>query len=234
MSTPDTPADPRPQLYAVNDAYASVQGEGVKTGVPMVFLRLHGCGVGCVFCDTKETWAKDSRHRVLALEDALGANPKWTIARAGDIALCLATRFPGPRWCLVTGGEPAEQDLGPLVAALYDCFSGVAVETSGTAPGVLNCGACWVTLSPKVGMPGGKAILPEVVRVADEIKWVVGAQRDLDALDAFLVEHAVPPQIPVCLQPMSANPKATQLCTETAIRRAWRLSVQTHKLLGLR
>lgn len=220
--------------YRVNDVYATLQGEGCQAGVPMALVRLQGCGVGCPWCDTRETWTAPPSHRVGSLEEAAGPGPAWCEAAAETVARRARDLAPAMRWALVTGGEPAEQDLVPLAAALHAEGFRVALETSGTAPGFRGAAIDWFTLSPKVGMPGGRAVLADAVARADEVKWPVGKPADLDALDAFLAEQAPRPETIVCLQPLSTNPRATQLCVETAMRRGWRLSVQAHKFLGLR
>lgn len=227
-------------MVLVNDIYATVQGEGVQTGVPMVLLRLHGCGVGCPWCDTKETWAIDpSQEEVLDgldLTPILGANPRHARLSGTEIAVYIRQRFPSMHWVLVTGGEPADQDLRSLVAALHDAGYQVALETSGTATGHVHARFDWVCVSPKIDMPGGRQVLGPALAMANEIKHVVGTQQDIDRLDALLQEHAIilNSEVQVCLQPVSKSPKATQLCVETVQERGgWRLSIQTHKYLGL-
>jgi 7-carboxy-7-deazaguanine synthase len=140
---------------------------------------------------------------------------------------------PGLAWVLLTGGEPAEQELGPLVDALHGKGFKVALETSGTAPGWRGAAIDWFCLSPKLGMPGGRAILRDAIDRADEIKMPVGRTQDVDNLAVLLALRTTPGVTP-CLQPLSANPKATALCVEECLRRGWRLSVQTHKALGVR
>lgn len=223
-------------LYRVNDIYPSIQGEGVQTGVPMVILRLHGCGVGCSFCDTKETWNVDERTRVFHIDEAIGATPAWVQLSASEIAYTIATRHrPGPQWVLITGGEPAEQDLRDLATALHDAGYKIALETSGTATGHLRAKIDWVCVSPKINMPGGKHIVPNVVSAADEIKMVIGKQDDIQKLEELLSTCRVDLQKTIiCLQPMSLSRRATDLCIQTAMRRGWRLSIQTHKLVGIR
>lgn len=222
-------------MYACNDLYAAIQGEGCLSGTPMALVRLHGCPVGCPFCDTKETWHADPANRRDVPSDALGTNPLWFEAEAPDIAR-LARRLGGPavRWALVTGGEPALRDLNPLVDALHAEGFKAAVETSGTALGHVGAGFDWVCVSPKIGMPGGLVVLPEALALADEIKYVVGKTADLETLAGLLASSPLKAGVEVCLQPLSLNPKATELCTRTAMERGWRLSLQTHRLLGLR
>lgn len=234
--------------YRVNDIYRCIQGEGCQTGVPMVLLRLHGCGVGCAWCDTKETWQVDRLNRVDSIAEALGTNSRWTDMGEMLLALYIRQEFPGPNWVLLTGGEPAEQDLAPLVAALQCQGYKVAIETSGTALGHVNAGADWVCVSPKFvarrsgmhgnvfidTMPGCKALLAEAMAEADEFKVVVGREDDITVAEDLLATTPFRKNVTVCLQPVSASPKATELCIRECERRGWRLSVQTHKLLSLR
>lgn len=219
--------------YRVNDVYTAIQGEGCQTGTPMVLLRLHGCSVGCPWCDTKETWAITPENQVEYLSEALGANPKYAVVDETKIAQHISAFHTGPKWVLLTGGEPAAQNIGDLVAELHAYGYKVAIETSGTALGFLGTGIDWVCVSPKIGMPGGLAVLREAVAVADEIKMVVGKPADLDRLAQLLADCPGKPDRQICLQPVSQSEAATQLCIETVQARGWRLSVQLHKLLRL-
>jgi 7-carboxy-7-deazaguanine synthase len=82
----------------------------------------------------------------------------------------------------VTGGEPAQYGLRPLVGALKAKGCRAVLETSGTDAGHFDAGSDWVCVSPKSNMPGGKVVRPEALAGADEIKHVVGRQRDIDDL----------------------------------------------------
>lgn len=219
-------------MYPVNDCYTCIQGEGVQTGVAMVLLRLHGCDVGCAFCDTKETWLFDQLNERTQIADILGANSCYTYASAQQIADYIRANHPGPKWVLATGGEPAQYPLKALVEALHGFGYKVALETSGTETGHIGAGCDWVCVSPKINMPGGKTIKPEALEVADEIKHVVGIQRDIDTLDELLTQVNLKQNAQICLQPVSLSKKATELCIETVQRRGWRLSVQVHKYLN--
>jgi 7-carboxy-7-deazaguanine synthase len=121
-----------------------------------------------------------------------------------------------------------------LVGALKAEGYRVAMETSGTETGQLDAGFEWVCVSTKLNMPGGKVVQPEALAGADEIKHVVGWQRDIDDLEALIAEYPLKPNVQICLQPVSLSRKATQLCIETVPARGWQLSVQTHKYLGAR
>lgn len=220
--------------YRVNDLYACIQGEGQNTGLPMALLRLHGCPVGCPWCDTKETWAVDPDFRVDILDAALGANPAYCELPPITIAQEIRIRYPSLSWVLLTGGEPAEQPLAPLVAALQGEDLRVALETSGTAPGHVGVGLDWVCVSPKFDMPGGKAVRRDAVAEADEITWVVGRQEHIDRLLQFIDEYALADHVAIAVQPLSQSSKATDLCIEACHRYGWHLSIQAHKYLNIR
>lgn len=221
-------------LYPVNDCYVCVQGEGSLTGMAMVLLRLHGCDVGCPWCDTKETWAFESVLEQASLADALGTDGKFARLSADAILSHIQTHAAGPKWILITGGEPAQYDLKSLVTTLQVAGYKCAIETSGTEVGHMDAGIDWVCVSPKIDMPGGKEVLPETWETADEIKFVVGKQSDIDVLDSWLDRVTLKPTAEICLQPISVSEKATKICLDTVQARGWRLSIQTHKLIGVR
>ena len=233
--------------YPVNAIYPAIQGEGSMTGTPMVLLRLQGCTVGCAFCDTKETWDLDSKFQRPA--DALDViftdvpNSSWVLLSPGKIAAMIRHKFPRFNWVLLTGGEPAQYGLTHLVAALHKKGFKVALETSGTAGGHIGARCDWVTVSPKVQ----KELIAEVLSGADELKFVIGKESDIDDAMGLLVAMDEPDvdedagagyeeladQV-ICLQPMSQGTRATALCVDACLRYGWRLSVQIHKYLGLR
>jgi 7-carboxy-7-deazaguanine synthase len=219
--------------YPVNNVYYTIQGEGLQTGLPAVFLRLHGCNVGCPFCDTKETWEMDSKQAVDNIE-AAGLEPSaYSWQSAESIAAYIQQQWPEAPWVVITGGEPALYPLAELVECLHGLDKSVAIETSGTADGHVNAAFDWVTVSPKIKMPGNLAISAAAVAVADEIKHVVGREQDIQQLDEFLAEYSLKPNAKICLQPMSQSQRATDLAVKVVKERGWRLSVQTHKYIDL-
>lgn len=218
------------QSYYVNDIYTTIQGEGCLTGVAMVLVRLQGCGVGCPWCDTKETWQEgqfDQTEKYLS--GALGSNEKYVSMTAEKIAEMVKNHYPGPKWILVTGGEPGEQHLAPLVTKLHKFGYKVALETSGTMTGQLKASFDWVCVSPKIGMPGGRLLHTGAIEEADEIKMVVGRQNDIDNLIDLIDNYNLKENVQICLQPVSRSEKATDLCMEYVTRMGWRLSLQVHK-----
>lgn len=227
-------------IYQVNDIYPTIQGEGVLAGVPMVLIRLQGCAVGCAFCDTKETWEISGKNKT-KFRDALGTNERWADASDVDIVNYCHAVACGERWALLTGGEPCQQEIGPLVKRLQSVGFKVALETSGTAPIDALASACldWVCVSPKIDQPGGKRVYSQVIGRANEIKFVVGKKSDVETLKDNLKKwkeklKSWNDATEILLQPMSMNEKATQICMDAATKHGWRISIQTHKVLAIR
>lgn len=205
----------RPNEYGIVRIYPTIQGEGGQTGIPMTIVRLQGCPVGCVFCDTPESWVLPNETEMKSSEEI--------------VATVLPTR---QHWALITGGEPAWYDLSLLTEALRKRNIKTSLETSGVYP--ITGAWDWITVSPK---PRG--LLPfndRVLLLATELKWLVGKQDDIAALERFLGTYGGPRrgQTRVSIQPISTSAKATQLCLDTLVRHPeWRLSLQTHKLLEI-
>ena len=218
--------------YPVNEVFVTVQGEAKYTGTPCMFIRLQGCDVGCPWCDTKHTWdavpedeidpsdliareAKDDKHWAMMDEHQL---------------LCLV-REAKVKHVVLTGGEPCDHDLHALTRVMAQDRITVQIETSGTSE--IKMYDAWVTLSPKIDMPGGLKVRQDAVDRANEIKFPVGKQTDVEKLLQFLRDYKVHPRKKVWLQPLSQNPKATQLCLATCYKHNFNLSVQTHKYIGV-
>ena len=201
MSTPFT--------YPVMERFPTLQGEGVWTGHAAWFIRLGGCDVGCSWCDVKESWPVEAHPRV---------DVGTLVQEAVDSGL--------PR-VVVTGGEPAMHDLGPLTAALQDAGLATHLETSGTHP--VSGDWDWVTLSPKKFKP----CLEEWYNAADELKVVVVNSHDLQ----WAEEHAekLVPGTAQFLQPEWDRRDEVMERVLQRIQEApqWRLSLQTHKFIGL-
>ncbi len=221
-------------MIAINDIYSSIQGEGVLTGTPMVIIRLQGCGVGCPFCDTKETWKPHEKFRVETIESALGTNPRWTMVAPPDVAVFARSLSKRIDWALITGGEPAEQSLKELVTSLHEAGFLTALETSGTANGFLGAGFDWICISPKFNMPGGKPVKPHLLELADEVKAVVSSSMDVFRLMNIAAGKSLPADCIISLQPESMDKAMTDLCVAVCKDHGWRLSLQTHRFIDAR
>lgn len=220
--------------YPINEMFQTLQGEGLYTGVPAIFIRLQGCPVGCSWCDTKHTWDKLA-DRETSLGDILLKTVEtdaWGAADAEALIGVIHQHGWTAKHVVITGGEPCIHDLTPLTAALQQQGFGCQIETSGTH-NVRCTPETWVTVSPKVNMRGGYDVLDQALVRADEVKHPVARQRDVDALDDLLATLSDDKARIIALQPISQKDEATRLCIETCIARNWRLSMQTHKYLNI-
>jgi len=207
--------------YAVKEIYYTLQGEGANAGRPAVFLRFAGCNLWtgreadreravCRFCDTEFVGT-----------DGPGGG---SFADAESLARTVTGAWQGEatsQFVVCTGGEPLLQLDGPAIESLHRAGFTVAVETNGTQP--VPPGIDWVCVSPK-------ADAPLVVTHGDELKLVYpqeGGEPDRYAGLAFT--HFF-------LQPMDGpdRERNTQLSMAYCLSHPrWRLSLQTHKYLGI-
>ncbi|VFP83354.1 7-carboxy-7-deazaguanine synthase QueE [Candidatus Erwinia haradaeae] len=219
--------------YPINSIFQTLQGEGVYTGVPAIFIRLQGCTIGCNWCDTKYTWNKRTTREIPWQEvllkteesDHWGTSDETTVLRT--ITRCGWTA----KHIVITGGEPCLHDLRPLTIALQSAGFTCQIETSGTSI-VLCTAETWVTVSPKINMRSKYSVLPQALTRADEIKHPVSCQRDIDMLISCLNTLDDPKKRVIALQPINHISHAIQLCIKNCIARNWRLSLQTHKYLN--
>lgn len=222
-------------MLPINEIFDTIQGEAYWTGTPSTFVRLQGCPVGCPWCDTKHTWHvfPDTETSPALMLDKLRDSPAYALTTVDQIVAECRQRH-----VVLTGGEPCMYDLVELTTALGKAGKKVQVETSGTFEIHVD-EFTWVTLSPKIDMPGGYVVLASAAERANEIKMPVGKRADVEKLQSFLLDYEVDKR-PVLLkpviwlQPLSQSPKATELCIAAASEHGWRLSLQTHKFLGVR
>lgn len=207
--------------YAVKEIFLTLQGEGAQAGRRAVFCRFAGCNLWsgreqdrataqCRFCDT----------------DFVGINGQGggRFATGADLAEAIAASWGDSaeqRYVVLTGGEPMLQVDLPLIDALHGHGFTVAIETNGTLPVLPSID--WICVSPKAGN-----LL--IQRKGDELKLVWPQDGvDLDELEALDFQHRL-------LQPMDGPDCAanTQHAMDMVMARpAWRLTLQTHKMLGI-
>ncbi|KJG03385.1 7-carboxy-7-deazaguanine synthase QueE [Photobacterium angustum] len=221
-------------MYKINEVFETIQGEGVFTGVPAIFVRLQVCPVGCSWCDTKQTWTAEPQDLV-SLDQIMaktGDSPLWTNLDANGVVQLLQDQKYTAKHVVITGGEPCIYDLRPLTQALEEAGFNCQIETSGTSE-IQTSDNTWVTVSPKINMKAKLPVLASSLARANEIKHPVGTSKDIEQLDTLIDGVTLKPDVTIALQPISQKTRATELCIETCIQRNWRLSIQTHKYLAI-
>lgn len=191
----------------VNEIFYSLQGEGFHTGTPTIFIRLSGCNLRCAFCDTlHEPFEELSEEEII---ERIAPYPASLV--------------------VVTGGEPALQLTESLVDLLHVQNKYVAVETNGTRP--LPANVDWITLSPKQSFVGDKGKV--VLSYADEVKVVYDGVHPIEQMveglesDNWFVQ-------PCDTGDERRNAELTAQCIDFVKDHPWwRLSIQTHKILGM-
>jgi 7-carboxy-7-deazaguanine synthase (Cx14CxxC type) len=209
--------------YAAKEIFYTLQGEGAQTGRAAVFCRFAGCNLWsgreqdraaavCQFCDTEFVGVDSPGGGSFESAEALAAaiEQKWHSKSA-----------PGRRFVVCTGGEPLLQLDASLIEALHARGFEIAVETNGTI--AAPAGIDWLCVSPKAG-----AELRQTT--GDELKLVYPQSgADPGRFEALAFRHFF-------LQPMDGPRLAanTQLALGYCLEHPrWRLSLQTHKLLGI-
>ena len=208
--------------YAVKEMFLTLQGEGVNAGARAVFVRFAGCNLWsgreadradavCRFCDT----------------DFVGVDGEGG-GRFADAAPLVAAaeghwgEGKAERFIVLTGGEPMLQVDDALIGALHAAGFRIAIESNGTLP--VHPGIDWVCISPKAGSD-------IVQRSGDELKLVWPQPgSDLDVLEAWDFHHRL-------IQPLDdAHAEANRAAAMALVmaRPWWRLTLQTHKMLGIR
>lgn len=223
-----------PVIYKINEVFQSIQGEGAFTGVPSIFIRVQGCPVGCPWCDTQHTWdippEKES-----SMEQVLQKNADsehWFAATAQQLLQMVKDNGYTAKHIIITGGEPCIYDLRQLSGAFLDNDYSVQIETSGTFA-LKTHPNTWITVSPKINMKGGYEVRTELLEAAHEIKHPIAMEKHLEELDELLEGKQLRADCLIYLQPISQQKRATELAVNTCITRNWRLSLQTHKYIGI-
>jgi len=191
------------------ETFHSVQGEGAWMGVNAFFIRLAGCDVGCPWCDTKISWNL-KKHPEIAIADL--------VSKAINAA---------PAIVVITGGEPLMHDLTELTRQLKNQGLRVHLETSGSHP--FSGSFDWVTFSPKQFKHPHASIYEQV----SELKVVVHDESDLIWAEQNAAK--VEPNVLKYVQAEWETARSKDLVMKYVLSHPdWRVSLQTHKLLGVR
>lgn len=186
---------------AKNGIFRTVQGEGALLGVPMTFIRLAGCSIGCPLCDTD--------YKV---------NSKMTATQIARTAKGMSPFFS---WVWITGGEPTDHKLGDLVRELHDYSLQVAVATAGHKPFDMNMPVSFLSVSPHDPSKWEQ-------KWGTELKLVPGLNgfhlKDFnDKLQGCRFDHKY-------AQPCDGLPGTVEECFRwVESHEGWRMTVQAHK-----
>ncbi|MBR3408592.1 MAG: radical SAM protein [Paludibacteraceae bacterium] len=217
-------------MYKINEVFYTLQGEGAHSGIPAVFVRFSGCNLRCPWCDTEfseftEMSADEIVREALSLYDIPNERRKMLV---------------------LTGGEPSLQVDAPLIDALHQAGFYICIETNGTRP--LPDGIDWITCSPKIVESRKSKVESQITTLAlhkvDEVKVVFTGTYDPEIWRSQLeAEHWL-------LQPLrytgewllnncdafedDRNDNLDDTVRYILSHPFWRLSVQLHKIVGLR
>lgn len=197
-------------LY-LNDVFWTIQGEGRHAGRRALFVRMPHCNLRCSWCDTK-----------------FDTHDQWDDGKLIEFA----TREKG-RFAVITGGEPLMHRHTPRVVALLKALNyEVAIETNGTFPVPLAMQPHqldWITCSPK--RDADYEVHEDLWRHVDEFKYVVDEGFDFE----LLARHQIDDGKVYSLSPEFGNLRANvdRILDFLASNPGWRLSLQTHKWIGV-
>ncbi|MBQ1874390.1 MAG: radical SAM protein [Paludibacteraceae bacterium] len=213
--------------YRVNEIFYTLQGEGAHMGIPAVFIRLSGCNLRCPWCDT----------------DFAEAMPMTAEEIVGEALALYDIPNERRRMVVLTGGEPSLQVDSALVDALHAAGFYICIETNGTHP--LPEGIDWITCSPKVEcLDTRKSHAGLALRQVNEVKVVYTGEYNPEVWREHLeAEHWM-------LQPLrytgewllnncdafedDRNDNMDDTVRYILSHPFWRLSIQIHKIVGLR
>ena len=217
-------------MYRVNEIFYTLQGEGAHSGIPAVFVRLSGCNLRCPWCDTEF-----ADYREMSADEVVA-----------EVCSLYDLQNPRRKMVVLTGGEPSLQVDKPLVDALHKAGFYICIETNGTHP--LPEGIDWITCSPKETSLQHSAVsgqAPLALKRVNEVKVVFTGTYDPEVwrsqLEAehwmlqplrftgeWLIDHAVDEWED------DRNDNLDDTVRYILAHPFWRLSVQLHKIVGLR
>ena len=214
-------------MKRINDIFYSIQGEGHNTGRAAVFIRFAGCNLRCGFCDTEF-----DTYREMTDEEIIAEVSRYKVSRCENSLVVL------------TGGEPTLQADEAFVDLLHQHGFEVAMESNGTRPAPQNLD--WLTVSPKIR---GTSYEVRGTRIPDELKVIFDEDTNPEAYLApripelcsptrSLSSHLAPRHL--YLQPCDTgdaerNAMIINRCVDYIKEHPqWRLSLQTHKLVGFK
>ena len=211
------------KMFRVNNIFYSLQGEGRNTGRAAVFVRFAGCNLRCPFCDTEfDSYTEMTAEEIITKVSSFHPSPLTSHLSP------LTSHLP---LVVLTGGEPTLQVDETFVDLLHSAGYEVAMESNGTRPAPANLD--WLTVSPKTR---GERQDVRGKRMPDELKIVFDENTDPETFLPPLTSHPTPL---LFLQPCDTsdaqrNKAIIKACVDYIKQHPqWRLSLQTHKLIGI-
>ena len=191
------------------ESFYTLQGEGFHQGKAAYFIRLGGCDVGCHWCDVKESW-EAANHPILTVEEIVNK-----------------AKAQPSRFVVITGGEPAMYELGPLSAALKEAGFYLAIETSGAYP--ISGDWHWICLSPKKRKPPKE----EYFAIADELKVIIYNKNDFDWAERYAVKMSKSCKLYLQAEWSVRDKINPRLIEYIKNNPQWSISIQSHKYLNM-
>lgn len=206
----------------VQEIFPTIQGEGVYSGVPAVFLRLGGCNLTCKFCDTEF-----ESFKLRGIKEIESEINKLSLNQNGERSRNLI---------VITGGEPFRQPIEILCTNLVELGFNVQIETNGTIYRDIN-DKVDIVCSPKNNGKGYARIREDLLRRINAFKFIISAfdKNYFDVSEVGQLDY----KIPVYVQPMDEldgekNRSNILRAMELAEQNNYRLSLQLHKILNIR
>ena len=192
--------------YSVNEIFYSVEGEGFFSGVPAIFVRLAGCSMGCPWCDTKYAQKTNFNFTAEQILKKVSAYPCKTI--------------------VLTGGEPTEQNLNPLLKLLHKNKYQIHLETNGA--NLIDTKLIdFCTISPKA------YVNAKMLKKADALKYITDTKTTLQEIDSL--QEVLNKKTLFYLQPKNNSKENIKQCLKLIKQKPnLRLSVQLHKFLKIK
>lgn len=236
-----------PASIAIQEIFYTLQGEGPYTGHPAVFVRTAGCNLACTFCDTE--FESNINHRM---------TPKAVVEAVHRVAMAANLPSQGMRLVVLTGGEPLRQACAHMIKALLEAgVKHVQIETAGTVWDTelnpfVEAGTVSIVCSPKT-----PKVHPAILRYCHHYKYIItaghldhedglpvgGTQKSNMAIRQRLfrpwdVTEVVATHATIWVSPCDAHDgaqtaKNTQAAVKSALFFGYRLSLQTHKMVGV-
>lgn len=208
-------------ILEVQEIFETIQGEGPYCGVPSVFLRLGGCNLACNFCDTEF-----ENFTAMKIENIINEIKKLSLSDG------LVTK----KLVVITGGEPFRQPIERICSMLLDLNYMVQIETNGTLYRELDS-RVKIICSPKNNGPGYFQIRDDLLKRIQALKFIISKSNSL--YNFVPNNHINNNNIEIYLQPMDEyceikNKENIGFVVDLAKKYGYRVSLQTHKILGVR